>query len=89
MRKVKANLSELIDAFDNCQIGEFLGDFMIRKVIGSKELMRTVSRVVRKFIKWIREKGYMDEEEYEVVAQAVDGLKNDLPKVAELWSLTR
>lgn len=75
------------DKISSCQIGEFLGDFMIRKVIVSKELMRTVNRVMRKFIKWIRKKGYVDEEEYDMAAQAVDGLKNDLPKVAELSDL--
>ena len=75
------------DKISSCQIGEFLGDFMIRKVTGSKELMRTVSKVMRKFIKWIRKKGYMDGEEYEVAAQAVDGLNNDLPKDAAVTFL--
>ena len=75
------------DKISSYQIGEFLGDFMIRKVTGSKEFMRTVSRVMRKFIKWIKKKGYMDEEEYEMAAQAVDSLKNDLPNVTELSDL--
>jgi len=75
------------DRISSCQISEFLGEFMIRKVIVSKEFMKTVSRVMRKFIKWIRGEGYMDEEEYDVSARAVDGLKNDLPNVAGLSDL--
>jgi len=46
---------------------EFLGYFMIRKVIGSKELMKTVVRVMRRFAKWMREKDYINEEKYEML----------------------
>lgn len=66
------------------EVGEFLDYFMIRKVIGSKELMKTVGRVIRGFVKWVDEKGYMDKEEYEITADLVDELKDALPEVEEL-----
>ena len=46
------------DKIGPAEIGEFLDYFMIRKVIGSKELMKTVGRVMKKFVKWMDEKGY-------------------------------
>ncbi|MEA1895831.1 MAG: hypothetical protein U9N36_11700 [Euryarchaeota archaeon] len=69
------------------EIGDFLDDFMIRKVAGSKDFMKTVGRVMRKFVKWMKEKGYMDEEEYESSADVVDELKYELPEVTELSDL--
>ncbi|MCD4809622.1 MAG: hypothetical protein K8R17_06965 [Methanosarcinales archaeon] len=69
------------------EVGEFLDYFMIRKVIGSKELMKTVGRVIRKFVKWMNEKGHMPEDEFETTAEIVDELKDELPKVRELSGL--
>jgi len=60
---------------------------MIRKVADSKDFMKTVGRVMRKFVKWIKEKGYMDEEEYGISAEVVDELKDELPVVTELSDL--
>jgi hypothetical protein len=75
------------DKIGSLEIGEFLDYFMVRKVIGSKELMKTVGRVMRKFVKWMKEKGYMNEGEYDNSAEIVDDLKDELPKVVELSSL--
>lgn len=69
------------------EISEFLDYFMVKKVIGTKELMKNVGRVMRKFVRWMNEKGYMTGEEYDVTAERVDSLKDDLPKVEELASL--
>lgn len=69
------------------EMGEFLDYFMIKKVMGSKELMKTVGRVMRKFVKWMNKKGYMPEEEFEDTAGIVDELKDELPKVEELSGL--
>ena len=41
------------DKIGSSEIGEFLDYFMIRKVMGSKGLMKTVGRVMRKFVKWM------------------------------------
>jgi hypothetical protein len=75
------------DKIGSSEMGEFLDYFMIRKVMGSKDLMKTVGRVMRKFVKWMNEKGYMNEEEYENTAEIVDELKDELPKVGKLSSL--
>jgi len=75
------------DKIGSSEIGEFLDYFMIRKVMGSKELMKTVGRVMRKFVKWMNEKGYMNEGEYDNSAEIVDELKDELPEVVELSSL--
>ncbi len=75
------------DKIGSYEIGEFLDDFMIRKVAGSKDFMKTVGRVMRKFVKWMKEKGYMDESEYGISAEVVDELKDELPAVTELSDL--
>ncbi|UEC42741.1 MAG: hypothetical protein METHAR1v1_830008 [Methanothrix sp.] len=75
------------DKITSSEIAEFLDYFMIRKVAGSNTLMETVGRVIRKFVRWMGEKGYMDSECYEGAAMAVDELKGDLAKVTELSAL--
>jgi hypothetical protein len=55
--------------------------------MGSEELMKTVGRVMRKFVKWMNEKGYMNEGEYDNSAEIVDELRDELPEVVELSSL--
>lgn len=69
------------------EISEFLDYFMVKKVMGSKELMKNVGRVMRKFVRWMNEKGYMNDEEFKITAERVDNLKDDLPKVEELASM--
>ena len=69
------------------EIGEFLDYFMIRKVAYGTDFMKTVGRVMRKFVKWMNEKGYMGEEEYETTAEIVDELKSELPEVSKLSDL--
>lgn len=75
------------DKITDSEIADFLDDFMVRKVVGSSTLMETVSRVIRTFVKWMGEKGYMDPERREAAARTVDELKGDLVKVTELCDL--
>ncbi len=75
------------DKIGSCAIGDFLDNFMIRKVMGSKEFMKTVGIVMKKFVQWVNEKGYMNEKEYEQSRETVVELKNELPKVDELATL--
>lgn len=49
--------------------------------------METVGRVIRKFVKWMGEKGYMDPKRRKAAARTVDELKGDLVKVKELCDL--
>ena len=69
------------------EIGEFLDYFMIRKVACGTDFMKTVGRVMRKFVKWMKEKGYMSEEEYGISGEIVDELKSELPEVSKLSDL--
>lgn len=91
-KSCKGNDKEFCEMFGPNNIGaneisEFLGFFMIKKVMGSKEMMKGVGRVMRKLVKWMNEKGYMDEEEYGNTAERVDDLKDELPIVEELSGL--
>jgi succinate dehydrogenase flavin-adding protein (antitoxin of CptAB toxin-antitoxin module) len=69
------------------EISDFLADFMVRKVAGSKTLMETTGRVIFKLVKWLHEKGYMPDKEYEETVKAVEDLKVDLPLVGEVTDL--
>jgi len=69
------------------EISEFLSYFMIRKVTSSKELMTNTGRVLSKFIKWLRENSYINNNEFELLYEAVNEIKSDLPKVVKLSNL--
>jgi len=75
------------DVIDSAQIAEFLDYFMIKKVIASDTLLKTVGTVTRKLVKWLGEKGYVFEEDYDNMIDVVDKLKADMPAVAELADL--
>lgn len=69
------------------ELSEFLEDFMIRKVFPGKTFMETVCRVMRKFVRWMGERGYLDEGEYEATSRVVEDLRGVLPKAEELSDL--
>jgi len=69
------------------EIYDFLADFMVRKVDGSRTLMETTDRVMSKLVKWLHEKSYMPDKEYEETIKIVKGLKVDLPLVREVTDL--
>ena len=74
-----------IDKLTESEISEFLSYFMIRKVTASKELMKNTVRVLRKFIKWLKDNSYIDKDES--FYKAVNEYKDNLPKVVELSGL--
>lgn len=65
----------------------FLGTFMIRKVIASKETLKTVGRVMHKLVKWLHEKGYMDDETFKETEKDVRKLKSEAPAAEEFSDL--
>jgi hypothetical protein len=69
------------------EIYDFLADFMVRKVDGSRTLMETTDRVMSKLVKWLHEKGYMSDKEYEETIKTVKELKVDLPLAREVTDL--
>ncbi len=75
------------DKITSSEIAEFLDYFMIKKVVASNNLMKTVGTVTRKFVKWLGEKGYVVEKDCKNMVDVVDDLKADMPAVAELADL--
>ena len=43
-------------------LGELLGYFMPHKVIAGKETMKAAGTVTKKLVKWLAEKGYVEDE---------------------------
>lgn len=68
-------------------VGEFLGYFMVRKVIAGKETLRAAGTVTRKLAKWLGEKGYAKAEDAEEAAERGREAARDLPKADALASL--
>jgi len=64
---------------------EFLGYFMPRKVMCGKETMQAAGTVTKKLAKWLAEKGYLKDTEYEQ-AQAGAAAK-DLPNATAVVEL--
>jgi len=76
-----------IDKLSAGRINEFLDYFLIRKVAGSKQLMKNAGVVMRRLVRWLKENAYIDEQGAARMAKTVAGLKDDLPKVHELAEL--
>ncbi len=70
-------------------VGEFLGYFMVRKVIAGKETRRAAGVVTKKLAKWLAEKGYVKTSDAAEAAQRGGAAARDLPKAEELASLLR
>lgn len=73
-----------IEKIGSSEISEFLSYFMIRKVAGSKELMKNAGTVMRKLIKWLKDNSYIDNDKFRLLYEEVNDLKDDLLKVEEL-----
>lgn len=69
------------------ELDEFMTYFMIRKVMSSKELLKSTGTVLRKFIKWLKENAYIDNKKFDMLYGKVNENKDDLPKVEELADL--
>jgi len=68
-------------------LGEFLGYFMVRKVIAGQELLKAAGTVTGKLVRWLETRAYI---EPEVAAVAVDRAQDsarDLPAADRLGDL--
>jgi hypothetical protein len=63
--------------------GEFLGYFMVRKVMAGKDLMRAAGTVTKKLARWLAEKGYVGAEAGEAGAAEGAEAARALPKARE------
>jgi len=69
-------------------VGEFLGYFMIRKVMCGKELMQAAGTVIKKLGKWLKEKGYIQSESAAEMTDRGVAAAKELPAAEELaWML--
>ena len=65
-------------------LGEFLGYFMVRKVMCGKELMQAAGTVTKKLGKWLAEKGYVDSVEGADMSERGGTAARDLPAAEDL-----
>jgi hypothetical protein len=65
-------------------IGEFLGYFMIRKVLAGAELKRAAGTVTKTLARWLAEKGYVSEQEAAEGAAEGEQAARDLPRAEAL-----
>ena len=64
---------------------EFLGYFMPRKVMCGKETMQAAGTVTKKLAKWLAEKGYIEDTEYE--QERAGAAAKDLPNAQEVLDI--
>lgn len=65
-------------------IDEFLGYFMIRKVMAGKDLLRAAGTVTKKLARWLAEHGYAEAEEVEEAIESGAAAARNLPKAEDL-----
>jgi len=84
---------EFCDVFGPGQIlpnvGEFLGYFMVRKVVAGAETLRAAGTVTKKLASWLAKKGYAKAEDAGEAAERGRDAARDLPKAEKLASLLR
>ncbi|MFW6281166.1 MAG: hypothetical protein ACOC2I_04890 [Halanaerobium sp.] len=76
-----------IDKLSSMQIDDFLTDFMIRKVMAEKYLLKKIATVMRRFTKWLKNNDYITEEKFDIIYSTINEKKDSLPKAAELSDL--
>jgi len=69
------------------QLGEFLGWFMVRKVMAGEELLRASGTVTKKLAAWLHEQGHITDEQREAAAGRGAEAARNLPGADRLGSL--
>lgn len=65
-------------------VDEFLGYFMVRRVIAGKDLLRAAGTMTKKLAAWLAEKGYAGAEEVEDATERGAEAAQNLPRAEEL-----
>ena len=68
-------------------LGEFLGYFMIRKVMAGEELLRAAGTVTKKLAKWLGERAYLDPDGVDLAVDQGSAALRDLPRAEKLSRL--
>ncbi len=76
-----------VDRIGSTEVDLFLTDFLIRKVMAEKYLMKKTATVLRRFSKWLKNNNYIDDEKFKEIYSTINEVKDNLPKVAELSNL--
>jgi hypothetical protein len=65
-------------------VGEFLGYFMVRKVMASRALLRAAGTVTKRLAAWLAERGYVNAEAAELAKERGAEAARELPKADDL-----
>jgi len=65
-------------------VGEFLGYFMIRKVMASRTLLRASGTVTKRLAAWLAKQGYVDAEAAELAKERGAEAARELPEADDL-----
>jgi hypothetical protein len=76
-----------VQKLSTVEFNEFLSYYMIRKVMGTKSLMKDTGTVLRKFTTWLHKNEYLEDKQYEMLYSTINELKDDLPKLTVLSDL--
>lgn len=68
-------------------LGEFLGWFMVRKVMAGQELLRASGTVTKKLASWLHEQGYISADERADAVERGDDAARELPRADRLGEL--
>ena len=68
-------------------VDEFLGYFMIRKVMAGQELMRAAGTVTKRLARWLHERGYVDDSQRDLALDRGTDAARDLPRAERLAKL--
>jgi hypothetical protein len=68
-------------------LGEFLGYFMVRKVIAGQELLRASGTVTGKLVTWLAARGYIDRDSADHATGRTQDASRDLPVADRLGGL--
>jgi len=68
-------------------LDEFLGYFMVRKVMAGQELLRAAGTVTKKLASWLHEQGYISEDERADAVERGGDAARELPRADRLGEL--
>jgi hypothetical protein len=69
------------------EVDEFLGYFMVRKVMASQDLLRSAGTVTKKLARWLHEHGYAGEDARDMAVDRGTKASRDLPRAERLANL--
>ncbi|MGH2862452.1 MAG: hypothetical protein ACRDLT_13245, partial [Solirubrobacteraceae bacterium] len=68
-------------------LGEFLGYFMVRKVIAGQELLKAAGTVTGKLARWLEQQGYIGSDAAEIAVDRARDSARELPAADRLTAL--